>query len=110
MARHLIDYNPLTGESTWMDYRDGESLTITNQQDVSGILDDTARLRNSDDYTRKGIKNDHWHYARIPNGVALEMKQKHGIDIFSQRVDWKAALRCINAHYPYLKTTSKTHA
>ena len=110
MARYLIDHNPLTGESTWMDYRDGESLSIVNEQDVNTILDDATRLRNSTDYSRKGIKNDHWHYARIPNGVMLEMKQKHGIDMMKSPIDWKAVFKCINQHYPWLKTTEGTHA
>lgn len=110
MARHLIDYNPITGESVHMDYKDGDSITITHTQDANVILDSATELRNNADYSRRGIKNDHWHYARVPNAVALEMKTKHGVDMLTGKTDWKSVLKCINTHYPWLKVTDKTHA
>lgn len=104
-----LDFNPLTGERCTLK-TEGDRLYITNEQDVSSFLDDTAELRAREGYSQRGIKNDKWHYARIPNGVALEMAQKHGVNLYAKDPDWKAIFRCINTHYPYLKTTTKTHA
>ena len=103
-----ISYDPITGERCVMSFSNGQ-VHITNEQDVNPIMDYATELRNNTDYSRRGIKKDHWHYARIPNGVMLDMKQKHGVDMFTGKPDWKAVLRCINTHYPYLKTTGKTH-
>jgi hypothetical protein len=105
----ILDYNPLTGERCVMSFSNGK-MHITNQQDVNPIVDYATELRNNTGYSQRGIKKDHWHYARIPNGVMLEMKQKYGVDMFTSKPDWKAVLRCINKNYPYLKTTEKTHA
>jgi hypothetical protein len=109
MAKRVLDHNPLTGETVYFDYSD-DRLSISHEHDVSGILEDTLTMRNDEDYSRKGIKNDQWHYARIPNGVMMEMKAKHGVDMFGGKIDWPAVFRCINTHYPYLKTTTKQHA
>ena len=105
----VLDFNPLTGERCVMKI-EGDQLHITNEQDVSAILDSAAELRAREGYSQRGIKNDQWHYARIPNGVMLEMKQKHGVDMMKSPIDWKAVFRCINTHYPWLKTTEGTHA
>jgi hypothetical protein len=40
----------------------------------------------------------------------LDMQQKHGINMFAGKPDWKAIFKCINTHYPHLKTTEKKHA
>lgn len=109
MTKHLVDFNPLTGERCVMTFEDGK-VHITNEQDVEAILESATDLRNREGYSQRGIKNDHWHYARIPNGVMLEMKQKHGVDMMAKDIDWPAVFKCINAHYPWLKTTTKMHA
>lgn len=105
----VADFNPLTGESCVISFSDGK-MHITNKQDVSPIVDYATDLRNNTGYSQRGIKNDKWHYARIPNGVMLEMKQKYGVDMFTGKPDWPAIFKCINTHYPNLKTTDKMHA
>lgn len=111
MTRRLLDYDPLTGVSTWFSYEAStDNMHITSEQDVNPILDGITERRNDGDYSRKGIKNDWWHYARLPLTVILEMKAKHGVDLMAQKVDWKSALKIINREYPLLKTTDKTHA
>jgi hypothetical protein len=105
----IADYNPLTGERCVIKTEDGK-LHITNEQDPTAILESATDLRNREGYSQRGIKEDHWHYARIPNGVMLEMKAKYGVDMMAPKPDWKAIFKCINAHYPWLKTTTKTHA
>lgn len=114
MTRRLLDYDPISGMSTWFDYeKSTDSMVITNEQDgshISRILDQAKAFRNDDDYSKQGIKEDWWHYARIPNGVILEMKEKHGVDLMARKIDWKKAFKVINREYPALKVTTKTHA
>ena len=56
-------------------------MTITHEQNVEGILE-FAHGKSLSNATKKGIKDDMWHYARVPNAIILEMKTKHGVDFF----------------------------
>jgi hypothetical protein len=94
------------GVETWEDSYDGK-MQLHYRQDVAPLLDYTKRARN-DGLTDHGIKNDLWHYAQIPPVIILEMKFKHGVDVF-KRGDLKKAFELINREYPYLKMTNKTH-
>jgi hypothetical protein len=114
MTKRLLDYDPLTGVRTWFEYEQStDKMLITTDQTaelVNEVLDNNAEMRQDADYSKNGIKNDMWHYARIPNGVALEIKKKYGLDMFSAKPDWKSILKIINRDYPMLKVTEKTHA
>ena len=114
MTRRLLDYDPLTGVETWFDYDHASDKTmITTQQSaavVNDIVDQAAVLRNDSEYSKAGIKNDKWHYARVPNGVILDIKAKYGLDMLAPKPDWKSILRVLNTDYPYLKVTAGTHA
>lgn len=107
--KRLLDFNPLSGEKVWFDYDRNDQMVLTHEQDVSRHLEYAHARMVDTDYTKKGIKNDLWHYAKVPNTVMIEMKQKHGVDMMCPDPDWKAIFRCINAHYPWLKTTDKMH-
>lgn len=106
--KRLLDFNPITGEKVWFDYDANDQMTITHEQDVTGALE-YAHARNTDsNYSKKGIKNDMWHYARVPNSVILEMKQKHGVDFFNKN-HAKRMFELLNTEYKQFKTTEKTH-
>ena len=106
--RRLLDYNPATGEKVWFDYDQQDQMTITHTQDVSGIQDFAHFRATDDEYTKGGIKNDMWHYAKVPNTVILEMKQKHGVDFFDKN-DSKRMFKLLNTEYARFKTTPKKH-
>lgn len=111
MTRRLLDYDPLTGVRTWFEFDHSNDKTLIHtEQDVGYILDFTAAKRNDTDYSRKGIKNDWWHYARVPNWVIMDMKTKHGVDMMAPKPDWKSILKILNREYPHVKVTDKTHA
>lgn len=40
--------------------------------------------------------------------VILKLKYEYGVDIF-KRDHLKRAMRLIDEHFPYIKTTNKTH-
>ena len=94
------------GVETWEDMYDGK-LQVHYRQDVEPLLEYTKRSRN-DGLTDHGIKNDLWHYAQIPPVVILEMRFKHGLDVFN-RDHLKKVFALINSEYPNLKMTNKTH-
>lgn len=106
--RRELDFNPLTGErAIWES--DGEKVRIIHEQDVSHILDANKKLAANEGLTKRGIKNDMWHYATIPNVVALKWKEEHGVDIFDQ-ADRKKMFALLNSpEYKYLKTTTLNH-
>lgn len=109
MTKRLLDHNPLTGEQVWFQYENhSDQMTITHTQDVDPALKYAHIKATNQDYTRKGMKEDWWHYAKVPNTVILEMQQKHGVDFFN-RNDSKRVFELLNTEYKRFKTTEKTH-
>ena len=94
------------GVETWEDMNDGH-LQVHYRQDVEPVLEYAKTLR-INGLTDSGIKRDMWHYAQIPPVVILEMKFKHGVDLFNRDHE-KRVFELINREYPYLKTTEKMH-
>lgn len=94
------------GVATYEDSYDGH-LQVHYRQDVEPILE-LNKYERINGLTDKGIKKDMWLYARIPPVVVLELRFKHGIDIFDKNCT-KKALEVINRDYPHLKCTEKTH-
>ena len=108
--RRVLDYNPLTGERVLFEYeRDTDRMRITHEQDVQAILDANKRMQANESLTRKGIKNDMWHYATIPNVVAMKWLQEHGVDINNPGHRKKMFSLLNQPEYKYLKTTTLTH-
>ena len=112
MARHVLDFNPATGETVYFDYSESEGApkaVLSHTQDVSAILKQAAEWRSkTDTKTDYGIKSDLWHYARIPNSIILEMKHKHGVDFYAE-ADRAKVYHLINTEYAQFKTTHKNH-
>ena len=109
--RRLIDRDPLTGEAIWWEYQSATDTGILTheQPDVGRILDDNVSLANNDGYTQRGMQRGFWHYATIPNAVALQYLYETGIDIFAEGNAKEAFKLVNNPDYKYLKTTRKHH-
>lgn len=107
--RMLLDHNPLSQETVWFDFDEHtQQVHITHEQDVSKHLDLAHEIAMDSDVTAQGMKNDLWRYARIPNTVIIEMKQKHGVDFFDRNHATKV-FDLINTEYKRFKTTTKHH-
>ena len=106
--KKLMDFDPLTGESTVFE-SDGEKYRIAQYQDVTPIVDANKKLASNDDYSKRGIKNDMWHYATIPNVIVLKWKEEHGVDVFDQNHRKKVFALLNSPEYKYLKTTTLNH-
>lgn len=102
----FVDFDELRGVETREDMYDGH-LQIHYRQDVEPVLE-LAKTERINGLTDHGIKNDLWLYARIPPVVILDLKFKHGLDVF-KRDHLKRVFDVINRDYPYLKCTEKRH-
>jgi len=111
MSKMVLDFDPLTGITESLVFtHGGDEVRVVQEQDVSHILRVTKEMANDEDFTKQGIKKDHWLYARIPDVIMAEMRTKH-------RVNWndksdrghKHFLRVLNEHYPAFKTTAWKH-
>lgn len=110
MAKRILDYNPITGETVNFDYDHAQDkIHITHEQNVNHLLDGNKRLQNSDDYTRKGMKKDMLHYASIPNTLIIKWKNELGIDVFSKEHRSRLFKLLNSPEYRYLKTTNLKH-
>lgn len=107
----ILDYNPLTKESVSFQYNEiDDSITIGHHQDISNVLEYNKLLALDTERTKQGMKESFWHYAKIPNIVAMKWKLEHGVDIFNKDHS-KAMFRLLNdPDNKYLRTTEKKHA
>ena len=106
MARMLLGHDPITGISTWFDYEEStDRMILSDEQDVTPILEQARAMRNDGDYSRRGIKEDMWHYARIPLSILQEIKDKYGVDMRGANPDWPSFFAIINRDYPAFKAT-----
>lgn len=108
--KRIIDYDPLTGVSTWFEYHPETDMTVVaTMQDAATLLDQNKALANDTDRTSKGIQKGWWQYASIPNIVIEKWRNEHGIDLFKKE-HWNAVFKKLNdPEYRYLKTTAKWH-
>jgi len=107
--KRLLDYDPFTGIRTFHEYDHSvRKFYIHEEQDVSKILDRNKELANNSSYKQSGIKQDHYHFATIPNVVVLQLKNDHNLDIFD-RDDLVKIEKLLNfdPSFKYLKTVNR---
>lgn len=105
----LFDSNPETGVTTYFDYDPvKDQVFLTSHQDVTGFLDRMNKLRNDEDYSKQGIKEDWWHFASVPVIVEMEL-MKRGLYLHDKDAMPKI-LKVLQSEYPYLLATTKRHA
>jgi hypothetical protein len=108
MTDRWIEYDPNTGIKETNIVQDDGTLIVRKEADVQELVDATKAIANSG-ATDIGIKKGLWHYCSIPLAVQYEMLVKHGVNI-QDRNHWPKVFDLVNQHYPYLKTTHKSHA
>lgn len=108
--KRVLDYDPWSRTTTYHEYEeDTDTTIITEVQDIEPFMERAKAMRNDDQYTRDGIKNEMWHYAHIPNHYVMRMIQEDGINPLEKGAA-PDVLRLINTKYTELKTTRKHHA
>ena len=105
----LFDDDPDTGLKTYWDYDPiKDQAFLTYEQDVTFFLDRMKAIRDNPEISAKGIKEDWWYYAAIPEVVEIALMKK-GLSIYNKD-HLPAIYKEINANYPYLKATEKHHS
>lgn len=111
MADHF-HYSPITGVEETFDFDEDTGTSIIHKrQDVEPLMDRLKEIRATGGDDHK-LRNDDYFclYAQIPTTVYLDLK-KQGYDLDSRDQSvLKKCLQKINADYPMLKATYKTHA
>ena len=74
----------------FFDHQDDLSKAIVHTtQDVEPYIEYAKRMRNDEEYTRQGIKNNFWHVGTLPM-VIVHRWHKEGFDI--SKADTKSLL------------------
>lgn len=112
--KKLLDTDPTTGTQTWHYYDDSTDEThIETVQDLEPLKEFNKFLQNDGSYSQKGIKNEMWHYAKIPVVKQMEFKSKFGFDVYESLKDpekRKKFFRWLNdPDNRYLKVTGGYH-
>lgn len=109
--KRLLDYDPITGITQYHEYDSvNDVTTISTHQDVEPILDANKRLQNNEDYKKLGMKQEMWHYARIPIVLVEKWLREDGIDVFNPDHSKKVFQKLNSSDYAYLRTTTGKHA
>ena len=91
--KRLLDYDADTGIQTWHDYDHHTKQTVIAEvQDVAPVLEANIVARNQgnggakglNEVAQRGIKNNWWHAASVPNSVILKWKKELGVDIYNK--------------------------
>ena len=98
------EYDPLTGITSRITYRDDGKVEVTKSQDIEPILERCYEARKHDEYTRSDLEHNANLYAHIP-AIYVEKMLKDGIDL----TDSLEMMKWVNKKHPELKTTPKWH-
>jgi hypothetical protein len=108
--KRIVDYDPWSGITTTFSYDAlTDDTTIYREQDVTAILELNKAQQNDEDYTKKGIKRDWWHYASIPNIIIEKWLREFGVNVYNKDHEPKVFKLLNQPEYRYLKTTTKFH-
>lgn len=110
MTKRVVDYDPLNRITTYFDYDPLNDVTqISREQDVNPVLELNKTLWNSDEYTKRGMKEEFWHYAQIPVLLIEKWRIEEGLDVFNKNHSKRLFQKLNDPQYRYLKTTPKHH-
>ena len=110
--KRLLSRDQETGVAEYFHFDPASGdVHIETVQDVEPALDVNKRLKNDEQYTKHGIKNEMWHYATIPIVVQVRWLNEYGLSNWPMLPQNKDLLfRLLNSReWGYLKTTSKLH-
>ncbi len=106
MSKRLLEYDPMTGISTWFEGYGNDGFKVAQTQDVKKILDRNKRLANDGSYKRQGIKEDWYHFATVPVTVLHEILMKYNLD-WANKDDLPKIEKILQRDYKKLLTVDK---
>ncbi len=107
MTVELIDFDPITGMKTLLEFDDvhPQKFHVHYQQDVTAILERNKELQKHPDYKKQGIKRGMQHVASIPLVWTQHLLHKHGIDVMKAD-HWPKLRRLLqDPQYRHLRAT-----
>ena len=106
--KKILDYDPAAGITQYFHYDEvSGDWSVESVQDTKPIIEYNKILQNDGGYTAHGIKNEMWHYARIPTVVQEKWLREKGVDLMNKD-HWGKVKQLLNdPEYRYLKTTTK---
>ena len=106
----IIDVDPISGITTTFSYdHANDQFQVGYHQDTTAIQESNKLAQLDVDSHRAQAKNGWSKYARVPNIVIMEWKQKYGVDFFN-RDHWPRVMKLINStDYRDVKRTTYYH-
>lgn len=103
----LLSYDPHTGTKEIFEGEGNGKFKIYTEQDCEKIVRFNKACQNEPTLKQNGIKNDFYHFARVPNTVLVEWKTKYGID-WNRKEDLPRIEKLLKSpDYKYLRTVDK---
>lgn len=105
MNKRLLDVDPLTHSQTWHYYDpETDETTIEEIQDPTFYVELNKETQKDADYSKRGIKNEWWHIARIPNAIIHKWMVEEGINVMDNK-HWPRVKKKLNdPEWRYLRT------
>lgn len=103
----LFSYDPLTGTKEIFQGNGRGGFQIQTVQDCRKIVEFNKACQNTPELKHNGIKSDYYHFARVPNVVLMEWKQKYGLDYMNKDDMPKIEKLLSSPDYKYLRTVNR---
>lgn len=111
MTLRLLDYDPLTGITTWHEYdaaKDEMKIHTTFTDEPTDIVLDANKDIYNDDSRGYSKSREMKHVARIPNSVIHSWLVNEGIDVYNKD-HWDAVKKKLNdSEWRFLRTSPGT--
>lgn len=105
MAKLLIDRDPLSGMSSFIDVQPADgTFRIVHEQDVTAALEANKRMQSDPQYKADGIKAGWQQVAHIPDVIVCKWLAE-GIDVFNKDHMPAVMRKLRDPEYRHLRTT-----
>lgn len=106
MSERLLDYDALTGVSTYHEYDGASGKTLIHTyQDIEPYLERNKAAYNTPGAKERGIRGCWWQVADIPLVVLLKWKYELGVDWNNRNHLPKIRALLNSSEYRYLRTS-----
>jgi len=110
MSREKIAYDALNGITQYHNYdADTDTSVFESSGDAEPVLELNRAMANDRDFTKQGIKDEFWLYARIPTIFQLKLLTEKGIDVYKKSDGHRLSKILEDPEYRHLKTTTLKH-
>jgi len=105
--KKILDVDPMTGVTQYFHYDEiSGDWGIESIQNVDPFIERNKRLQNDEEYKKRGMKNEFWHFASIPIMIQEKWLREDGIDLMNKDHWPKVKKKLMDPDYRYLRTTT----